>query len=92
MVHLRSINSPRRRRYKRKTRLLRACSRVWNEVFKGVLIGEDQHALNNTFLFLGCSVIGIIAGLRSLTAPALVGCAAHIGWLDLNGSRLHFLG
>jgi uncharacterized membrane protein len=61
-------------------------------VLKGVLIGEDQHELNNAFLFLGCSVIGIISGLRSLTAPALVGCAAHIGWLDLNGTRLHFLG
>jgi uncharacterized membrane protein len=48
--------------------------------------------VNNAYLLLGCFIIGIIAGLRSLTAPALVSWAAHIGWLDLSGSHLHFLG
>jgi uncharacterized membrane protein len=48
--------------------------------------------VNRTVLYLGCFSIGIIAGLRSLTAPALVSWAAHLGWLDLSSSRLSFLG
>jgi uncharacterized membrane protein len=36
--------------------------------------------------------IGIVAGLRSFTAPAAVCWAAHLGWLHLTGSRLAFLG
>ena len=37
-------------------------------------------------------VIGIVAGLRSLTAPALVSWAAHLGWLNLQGTALAFMG
>lgn len=48
--------------------------------------------VNRAVLCLGCFSIGVIAGLRSLTAPALVSWAAHLGWLDLSGSRLSFLG
>ncbi len=36
--------------------------------------------------------IGLVAGLRSLTAPAVVAWAAHLGWLDLSGSPLAFMG
>ena len=36
--------------------------------------------------------IGIVAGLRSMTAPAAVSWAAHLGWLDLGGSSLVFMG
>src|SRR3954470_3835998 len=36
--------------------------------------------------------IGFIAGLRSLTAPAAVSWAACLGWLDLQGSPLAFMG
>ncbi len=36
--------------------------------------------------------IGIVAGLRSLTAPAVVSWAAYLGWLDLQGSPLAFMG
>jgi uncharacterized membrane protein len=36
--------------------------------------------------------IGIVAGLRSLTAPAVVSWAAHLGWLHLQGSPLAFVG
>jgi uncharacterized membrane protein len=35
--------------------------------------------------------IGFVAGLRSLTAPAAVSWAAHLGWLDLRGSPLSFM-
>ncbi|HWN17758.1 MAG TPA: DUF4126 family protein [Gemmatimonadales bacterium] len=36
--------------------------------------------------------IGFVAGLRSLTAPAAVSWAARLGWLDLHGSPLAFMG
>ena len=35
--------------------------------------------------------IGVVAGLRALTAPAAVAWAAHLGWLSLQGSPLAFL-
>lgn len=35
--------------------------------------------------------IGLVTGLRSMTGLALVCWAAHLGWLDLEGSRLAFL-
>jgi uncharacterized membrane protein len=36
--------------------------------------------------------IGIVAGLRSLTAPAAVSWAACLGWLHLEGTPLAFMG
>jgi uncharacterized membrane protein len=42
-------------------------------------------------LFLALS-IGFVAGLRSLTAPAVVAWAAHLGWIHLHGSPLAFMG
>jgi len=36
--------------------------------------------------------IGVIAGLRSMTAPAVVSWAIHLGWLHLAGSRLANMG
>ena len=39
-----------------------------------------------------CFPIGVIAGLRAMTAPAAVAWAAHLGWLPLNGTPLAFLG
>ena len=37
-------------------------------------------------------LIGAIAGLRSMTAPAIVAWAAHRHWIDLHDSRLGFMG
>ena len=37
-------------------------------------------------------VIGIVAGLRAMTAPAAVSWAARAGWLDLGGTWLAFMG
>lgn len=45
-----------------------------------------------TRLFALAAGIGFVAGLRSLTAPAAVSWAAHLGWLDLHGSPLAFMG
>jgi uncharacterized membrane protein len=36
--------------------------------------------------------IGFVAGLRSLTAPAVVSWAAYLGWLRLEGTPLAFMG
>lgn len=37
-------------------------------------------------------LIGIVAGLRAITAPAVVAWAAYLGWLPLAGTPLGFLG
>ena len=37
-------------------------------------------------------LIGVIAGLRAMTAPAAVAWAAHLGWLHLENTWLAFLG
>jgi uncharacterized membrane protein len=36
--------------------------------------------------------IGFVTGLRSLTAPAAVSWAAHLGWLNLQDTGLAFVG
>src|ERR1700680_5132098 len=47
----------------------------------------------NSSLALGLAFsIGVVAGLRSMTAPAVVAWAAHLGWINLHGSPLAFMG
>jgi uncharacterized membrane protein len=43
-------------------------------------------------LYLLAFLIGIVAGLRAMTAPAAVSWAARLGWLDLGGAPVDFLG
>ena len=43
-------------------------------------------------VLLFCFFLGCVAGLRSLTAPAVVCWAAHLGWLHFAGTKLAFLG
>jgi uncharacterized membrane protein len=45
----------------------------------------------NSIFFLAVG-IGIVAGLRAMTAPAVVSWAAHLGWLNLHDSPLSFMG
>ena len=45
-----------------------------------------------SYAFILAIGIGIVAGLRSLLAPAIIAWAAHIGWLDLHGSPIAFMG
>ena len=47
--------------------------------------------MNENYVLLLALGIGIVAGLRSLTAPAAVAWATHLGWLDLHGSPLAFM-
>ncbi len=48
--------------------------------------------MNGNYVFALAVGIGIVAGLRALTAPALVSWAAHLGWLNLQGTHLAFMG
>ena len=42
--------------------------------------------------YLLAFLVGVIAGLRSMTAPAAVSWAARLGWLHLDNTWLAFLG
>jgi uncharacterized membrane protein len=48
--------------------------------------------MDPTLVLLLAFLIGIVAGLRSLTAPAVVAWAAHLHWLNLEHTPLGFLG
>ncbi len=48
--------------------------------------------MNDSSVLILAFGIGIVAGLRSLTAPAAVSWAAHLGWLHLEGSPFGFMG
>ena len=48
--------------------------------------------MNSGFTLLLVFGIGVVTGLRSMTAPAAVAWAAHMGWINLRGSPLAFMG
>jgi uncharacterized membrane protein len=48
--------------------------------------------MNSGFTLLLVFGIGVVTGLRSMTAPAVVAWAAHLGWINLHGSPLAFMG
>jgi uncharacterized membrane protein len=48
--------------------------------------------MNSGFVVWLALGMGIVAGLRSLTAPAVTAWAAHIGWINLHNSPLAFMG
>jgi uncharacterized membrane protein len=56
-----------------------------------VLFRGSFAAMNTSSILALAFCIGVIAGLRSLTAPAVVCWAAHFGWINLYGSRLSFM-
>jgi len=43
-------------------------------------------------LYLCALLIGVIAGLRAMTAPTAISWAAYLGWLPFAGTKLSFLG
>ena len=43
-------------------------------------------------IFVLAFLIGVVAGLRAMTAPAVVSWAARLGWLHLENTPLAFLG
>ncbi len=48
--------------------------------------------MNTTYILVFAFGIGIVAGLRSLLAPAAVSWAVYLGWLALPNSPLAFMG
>lgn len=48
--------------------------------------------MTSTFALALAFGIGVVAGLRSLTAPAVVAWAACFGWINLHNSPLAFMG
>lgn len=43
-------------------------------------------------IYLCAFLLGVVSGLRSMTAPAIVAWGAGLGWLHLEGTPLSFLG
>ena len=43
-------------------------------------------------IYVFATLIGIVAGLRAMTAPAAVSWAAALGWIDLSGTWAAFMG
>jgi uncharacterized membrane protein len=43
-------------------------------------------------VYLAALLVGVVAGSRTMTAPAMVSWAAYLGRLDLEGTWLAFLG
>jgi uncharacterized membrane protein len=48
--------------------------------------------VNRIFLFFSAFAAGVISGLRSMTALAVISWGARWGWLDLHSTPLAFLG
>src|ERR1700730_6232841 len=48
--------------------------------------------MNASQVLLLAFLIGVVAGLRSLTAPAVMAWAAHRNWLNLHNTPLSFMG
>jgi uncharacterized membrane protein len=49
-------------------------------------------AMNSNLPLLLAFGIGVVAGLRAMTAPAVTAWAAHLGRLNLSGTTLAFMG
>lgn len=61
---------------------------VYNHASGGFLVAkEETHTLH-----VRAFRIGMIVGVRSLTAPAVLSRAAQLGWLLLENTGLRFLG
>jgi uncharacterized membrane protein len=58
-----------------------------------VIKRPNIHRFTEIVMIYGLALlIGVVAGLRAMTAPAVVSWAAYLGWIDLSQSWLAFLG
>jgi uncharacterized membrane protein len=48
--------------------------------------------MTQTIVLLLALLIGVVAGLRALTPPAVVAWGAWLGWLPLDGTWAHWVG
>jgi uncharacterized membrane protein len=53
---------------------------------------QEVQFMNSLFVPSLTLAIGVVAGLRSMTAPAVVSWAAHLGWINLSGNPLALMG
>jgi uncharacterized membrane protein len=53
---------------------------------------QHKYKWMGAMVYLLALVIGIIAGLRTMTAPAAMSWAAYLGYLNLGGGWLAFMG
>jgi uncharacterized membrane protein len=51
---------------------------------------HHRHSIVDAMVLLSALLIGVVCGLRSMTAPAVVAWGAHLGWLHLERSWLAF--
>jgi len=65
--------------------------RIFAEKLSAFPLTDSCASIASQMVFVFALAIGIVAGLRSLTAPAVVAWAAHLHWLNLNGSPLAFM-
>jgi uncharacterized membrane protein len=64
----------------------------WNQRNALRRIGERKRfQMNPSEVWLLAFLLGVVAGLRALTAPAVLAWAAHRGWLSLHGTPLSFM-
>jgi len=61
---------------------------IMDRMLMGAFVGQGGLTLALVLAF----GVGVVAGLRSMTAPAVMAWAAHLGWIHLAGSRLAFMG
>jgi uncharacterized membrane protein len=59
---------------------------------KSTVQNRKELPMNLGFVVALAFGIGLVAGLRSLTAPAVTAWAAHLHWLSLSSSHLAFMG
>src|SRR5712692_1762152 len=59
---------------------------------KRSIVTVEGSIMNSGFALLLVFGIGVVTGLRSMTAPAVVAWAARLGWISLHGSPLAFMG
>src|SRR3984957_14814313 len=54
-------------------------------------MSEKGSVMSLGFVVLLVLGIGFVAGLRTMTAPAVVAWAAHLSWINLAGTPLAFM-
>src|SRR5437588_9272855 len=65
---------------------------VFPNIYESSSIVIRRLPMNPSEVLLLTFLIGVVAGLRSLTAPAVVAWAAHRNWLNLHDTSLSFMG
>jgi uncharacterized membrane protein len=60
-------------------------------IVAGLFVPQEV-SVTHALVLLMALLIGVVAGLRSLTAPAVVAWAAFLGWINLHGNWAAWVG